>query len=137
MTERIKLAGGVIRNDNHKILLLHREAGGLSWWEMPGGQPKANEMPETAVRRGLWEQLGVTVTQARFLGSVTLSREHCYECEWYAVSTPDVPQIREPETFDAIDYFSLPQLNKIAHDLSPNMLAFRKRLNDGEIRLEP
>ena len=48
-------------NSNQEILLAQRAAhrGGL--WELPGGKIEANELPEAALVRELYEELGVTV----------------------------------------------------------------------------
>ncbi len=70
--KRILVAAAVIRRDG-KILIaqrpLDKHQGGL--WEFPGGKVEDGERVETALRRELQEELGITVTVSRPLIRIT------------------------------------------------------------------
>lgn len=65
--ERIHVAAGVLVDPAGRILLSRRPVGahqgGL--WEFPGGKLEAGETAESALRRELKEELGITVSAAR------------------------------------------------------------------------
>ncbi len=58
-------------NNEGKVLLLKREdaqhCGGL--WSFPGGKIKAGEMPETAAKRELKEETGLTGSDWKYMGT--------------------------------------------------------------------
>jgi mutator protein MutT len=55
---RISTAAIVIREG--RILVLRRSTGSIAGrWEFPGGKVDPGESPEQALRRELWEELGV------------------------------------------------------------------------------
>jgi mutator protein MutT len=137
MTEAIKLAGGVLLNEDNEVLLLHRSTKTLMQWEMPGGKSKVNESPEATMRRELHEEIGVHVELAQYLAQTSFRQAgKQYEYHWFKVATSDSPRIMEPDVHDELHYFALFRLRRMTAVLSPNMLAFLKQLNDGEIRLE-
>src|SRR5690554_3990427 len=63
MTKRVHVVAAVIRNAQQQILLALRPSdkhmGGL--WEFPGGKCEANESPEQALMRELYEELGIVI----------------------------------------------------------------------------
>jgi 8-oxo-dGTP diphosphatase len=63
--ERVHVAVAVLRNDRDEVLLTRRHAhshqGGL--WEFPGGKVEPGESLDSALRREIAEELGVTVLQ--------------------------------------------------------------------------
>ncbi|MFL2771837.1 MAG: (deoxy)nucleoside triphosphate pyrophosphohydrolase [Rhodospirillaceae bacterium] len=64
MTRTVTVVACALINPEGLILLTQRPAGkamaGL--WEFPGGKIEANESPETALCRELWEELHITVS---------------------------------------------------------------------------
>ncbi|MFI5843796.1 hypothetical protein ACIA8K_29255 [Catenuloplanes sp. NPDC051500] len=55
---------------------------------------------------------------------------------WYlAQVVRGTPSVREPETHDDCRYFSLSELDGMAHELSPNTLNFLAELRSGKVSM--
>jgi len=69
------VVAAVIKKEG-KILLAERisQFSGAGW-EFPGGKVETDESPEAALRREIYEELGVKIKIVRFLGSVSLAEE--------------------------------------------------------------
>ena len=59
----VDVAVGVLIDGEGRFLLTSRPAGKVyaGWWEFPGGKLEAGESVETALRRELHEEIGITV----------------------------------------------------------------------------
>lgn len=68
----VKVAVGLIRNASNELLITRRALtiahGGL--WEMPGGKFEPNETPYEALEREIFEEVGLKVKEAKFLGTI-------------------------------------------------------------------
>lgn len=74
MSEKIKVAAGLIRRDG-RLLAARRAAGSQAGlWELPGGKVEPGESSEEALRRELSEELGCEVGLTWFYDTV----EHDY-----------------------------------------------------------
>ncbi|OQW90766.1 MAG: hypothetical protein BWK79_18870 [Beggiatoa sp. IS2] len=74
----IPVVAGVIYNSQGEVLIArrpdHLDQGGL--WEFPGGKIQAGETVEQALKRELWEELGIIAQPTRPLIRVTHSYPH-------------------------------------------------------------
>src|SRR6476660_2848916 len=119
---KIQLAGCVITDDYNRILLLHRNTGERTQWELPGGKVEEEELPEQTAIREIYEELGVEVNLIRSIGKGEFEDdENEYEYFWFLAEVADgSPSIMEADTFDDLDYFEIEDLMSLA--LSANMV---------------
>ena len=133
---KIELAGCVITDDYNRILLLHRNNGTDSQWELPGGKVEDEEAPEHTATREIYEELGVEVKLTKSLGKgefETNTKE--YEYNWFlAVIEQGQPTIMETETFDELDYFDVEDIMSLS--LSANMVVLLDRILQGLVVLD-
>lgn len=132
----IELAGCIILDHYGRMLLLHRNDGDHSQWEMPGGKLEDYETAEEAAVRELQEELGVGVRLTGSLGSETFERnENNYKYNWFqAVIASGTPHVVETDIFDDFDYFELEDMPSLA--LSENMLILYPKIYSGEISVD-
>ena len=131
----LNLAGCVILDGNHNIYLLHRNKKGLTQWELPGGKLEPNESAELAAIRELREELGVTVSLVRRLGTARFEEndvEHIYNWFLADIQAGEM-SICEPETFDNLKSFSFDELSKL--ELSNNMKKLYETILSGSMKL--
>ena len=85
----LNVAAGIVRHEG-RILICQRPAGGhmAGFWEFPGGKIEDGETPQEALRREIYEELGVEVRVGR-LHWETRHRYpdrdvhlRFYDCEW-------------------------------------------------------
>ncbi len=117
----IQLAGCVLKDKQHRILLLHRNKRGVVQWELPGGKVEENETTEAAAIRELKEELGITVKLKIKLGTCLFTEKgRRYSYTWFQSSIASgTPSIKEPDTFDDLRYFDFEELTEL--QLSANM----------------
>lgn len=111
----MKVAVGIIVDSQAKILVAQRPAhnphGGL--WEFPGGKFEAGESTFDALKRELWEEVGVEVLKAEPLICI----EHAYDAikvelnTWHITHYAGTPYGREGQTVQWVDASGLSQLN--------------------------
>ena len=75
-----------VLTDRDNVLLV-RHTYGSSAWDLPGGGIKRGEEPESAARREIAEELGISIDEWQSLGAVMIAsghREdfvHCFQAE--------------------------------------------------------
>lgn len=131
------LAGCIIRDDDGKILLLHRNTEERVYWEIPGGRCQATESPWQTARRKARDVLSVGVDVGRRIGLTRfddLGEPMTYV--WFEAAIDDGElKIGEPETHDGLEYHSIESMRENFDDLSPNAQDFLTALNRGSIKL--
>ncbi len=106
-------AGGVVFF-NRKVFLLLNEK---NEWVMPKGLIKADERPQDAAVRRVYEEAGIKGTIAEQAGrtyyefySVTRQMPVCNRIAWYIMETAqEVYKISEPEKFSQAGFFTIPE----------------------------
>lgn len=69
--KQINVVAAVIHNTENHILATQRGYGEWKgWWEFPGGKIEANEVPESALKREIYEELSANIRVERFLCTV-------------------------------------------------------------------
>ncbi len=129
----IDLAGCVIRDQDGRILLLHRNTEKFSHWELPGGKVEENESPKSAAAREIREELQLGVKIVRKLGEETFSDLNGqYNYHWYLADIAHgTPQIGEPDKFDDLGHFHVAEMPNL--ELSANMKKLHRKLALQEI----
>ena len=118
----ISLAGGIIFDQDGRILLIHRNTEHCVQWELPGGKVEKNEKPQDAAVRELMEELGVHVKIERDLGAKSfIENDKTMNYFWYKCNIKyGIPKIEEKK-FDEIRYWDINELKKNEKELSANM----------------
>ncbi|MFD1367421.1 NUDIX hydrolase [Actinoplanes sichuanensis] len=68
MDERRRAAAVIVRDG--RVLMVHersRRSGGGEWWTLPGGGLRPGETAEEALRREVFEETGLVVSDARYV----------------------------------------------------------------------
>ncbi len=65
MTKVTHVSVAILKNESGAFLLASRPAGKpwAGWWEFPGGKIEAGELPEQALARELYEEIGIVPTK--------------------------------------------------------------------------
>lgn len=95
----IDVSCGVLENEAGEILIAQRPVGKVAAgkWEFPGGKVEPGESERTALSRELEEELGVQVSNARFLGRLRQDYAGCtvWLNTWRVESFRGTPVARE------------------------------------------
>lgn len=129
----IQLAGCVLKDEQDRMLLLHRNKNGVTQWALPGGKVENNETTEAAAVRELKEELSISVELKTKLGTCSFTeKDRQYIYTWFHASgISGDPTIGEPQTFDDLRYFNFEELTKL--QLSANMKLFVQQIETGRI----
>ncbi len=124
MASVIKLAGGVIRDEKGRILLLHRNTATHNHWEIPGGKIETWETAQQAAIREIKEELGVNVRIIQPLGAKEFQDDNkTFHYTWFmAEITSGKPKIMEPEIFDDLQFLAVEKVSVV--NLSTGAKAF-------------
>jgi 8-oxo-dGTP diphosphatase len=111
----LKVVIGIFINPQKEILValrpLHNPHGGL--WEFPGGKSEINETPFDALKREIYEEVGVEVIKA----TPFICVEHIYDSTlveldaWHIESWEGIPYGRENQEIRWVSYETLSQLD--------------------------
>lgn len=134
----VKLAGGIILDQDSRVLLIHRNTEGLKQWEIPGGKVEEWESGFEAAERELYEELGLEIDVRKRLGDKAFFQNGVnMHYIWYLASIKSGSlKILEPETFDDIRYFSAEDMRSNFDLLSPNVQNFLGMVESNQISLE-
>lgn len=137
MIPEIRLAGCVIKDDQGRILLLHRNTPRRKQWEIPGGKLDPGEDPRTTAARELREEVGVEVTLGHTLGTrsfVEDGRTMVYT--WFlATIASGTPRALERDIHDRCEFMDVAELQRMADELSANTKNFVEEIAGGGITL--
>ena len=127
----INLAGGILKDNKGRILLIHRNTTKLKQWELPGGKIEKNEKPNEAAIRELKEELGIRVAIMNYLGNKEFTENgHVMNYYWYeCIIVKGAPRVMENK-FDMLKFWNISELANIYEELSPNMKNLLPLLSD-------
>jgi 8-oxo-dGTP diphosphatase len=136
---RVLLAGGLIMDEQGRILLLHRSTPTLSQWETPGGKVDGRESPDRAAARELREELGVDVRVVGDWGTHEIdSGDGPLTYALFQVEVAEgTPRVNETDKFDDVRFFRWQELVELARELSPNALNLLHMHWRGQLRPRP
>lgn len=137
MNDMLNLAGGIILDDEDRVLLLHRNTAKRVQWEIPGGKQDPGESLDEVAHRELEEELGVKVELRRQLGQKIFSEDgYDMSYTWFLAEVTDgTPQVMEEHTFDDLRFFSIEELQAGTIDLSSNTQNFADAVVSGMVSL--
>lgn len=91
----LRIAAAVIVDDGNRILLVRKQ--GTTAWMQPGGKLEANEAPDAALARELFEELGLVVDPmtfehwGRFTAAAANEAGFTVDCDIYAMTIAQPP----------------------------------------------
>jgi ADP-ribose pyrophosphatase YjhB (NUDIX family) len=112
-----------IRNNQHKLLLIRRANNPYKGeWALPGGFVDENESLEAAAQRELKEETGMTginLEQLYTFGAPERDpRERVITVAYYALIPSEITQLHAATDAEAVRWFSMNELPKLAFDHS-------------------
>ena len=85
--KQIEVVAAIIHDDEGRIFATQRGYGDYKdSWEFPGGKMEAEEMPEEALKREIWEELETRIAVERWVQTVEYEypafhlKMHCFMC---------------------------------------------------------
>lgn len=107
-----ELAGCIIKDEQNRILLLHRNTEAWQHWEIPGGKIEQNEGAADAAIREVREELGVDVRITGLISTKDFKeKDYIVRYSWFSAGiVSGTPQVTETDTFDGVRYFSQREL---------------------------
>jgi len=96
----------VIVNENGEVLLLDHVLRPASGWGIPGGFLKHGEQPVDAVRRELYEETGIELTDVELFHARTISR---HVEILFSAKTVGKPEVKSRE-INAVGWFRLKEM---------------------------
>ncbi len=100
-----------------RILMVKHRHKGEEWWCLPGGRIEADETPEQAALRELWEECCVQGAVIRPTSVVTFAPDDLYytyliEIGTQAVSLGSDPELKENQVLVGVAWMSLNELTE-------------------------
>ncbi len=127
-SKKVHAVLGIILNDEGQLFMSLRppHVDMPGWWEFPGGKVEAGEETFDALRRELFEELGINVTEAAFSKQYTHDYDHCSVLldVWHVLDYEGEPSgcegqaVRWVPLDDVADYKLLDGCMPILEDLS-------------------
>ncbi|HYQ67808.1 NUDIX hydrolase [Actinophytocola sp.] len=133
----IRLAGCVIKDDQDRVLLLHRNTPKRKHWEIPGGKLDPGEDESETATRELREETGVEVNLERELGKgIFVQDGYIMVYTWFlATIASGTPRVRERNIHDRCEFLKIADLKAMTDELSPNARNFVEELDGGRINI--
>lgn len=127
MSKTTKVVVGIVINENDKSLLIAKRQHGkelAGFWEFPGGKVEKEEQPLEALKRELYEEIGIMLTEAMLF----TTKQHQYndkviDLAFFIVSAFEgTPYAKEGQAlkevgFDELHDFPMLEANKEIIDL--------------------
>lgn len=136
--KEIRLAGCVIRDDQGRVLLLHRNTPKLSQWEIPGGKSDPGEDGPTTAARELREEVGIEVEINRYLGCCNFIEDGTsMSYTWFlARIRSGTPRVVEHHRHDRCEFLDIDQISRIEAELSATAKSLLHKINARTITLD-
>ena len=134
---QIRLAGCVIKDDQDRFLMLHRNTPRRKQWEIPGGKLDPGEDAPATAARELREEMGIEVNVERLLGEQKFDEDgYTMVYTWYlATIASGTPTVQEHNLHDRCAFLPMTELEAMFDQLSPNAKNFVNEFRTGRIKL--
>ena len=86
----------IVHRQNKILMVKHRHEG-EEWWCLPGGGIEADETPEQAALRELWEECHVRGSIIRPTSVITYGPDDQHYTYWVEIGTQEVTMGNDPE----------------------------------------
>lgn len=115
MSEIVRVAIGIIEDVQARYLVTQRQSTSIlgGYWELPGGKLEEGEQPMDALKRELFEEIGIEVLDANFLSTLETDR-HGYDLVLHAYTVPRYlgnPLSKEGQSMRWVEREALSKMN--------------------------